>query len=84
MDHLTEPGIKTYFKDSFQQCKEYKLVYYTRVLNIGLLILFLAGLFTLLYYKKKGKISPELRRKKNEEDRMYIVNRIRSLQSAKP
>jgi hypothetical protein len=80
MDHLTEPGIKSYFKDSFQQCKEYKLSYYTKVLNIGLFLLFVVGLFTLLYYKKKEKISPELRRKKNEEDRMYIVNRIRSLQ----
>jgi hypothetical protein len=84
MDHLTEPGIKSYFKESFQQCKEYKLGYYTRVLNVGLLVLFAACLFTILYFKKKGKISPELRRKKNEEDRMYIVNRIRSLQIVKP
>jgi hypothetical protein len=80
MDHLTEPGIKSYFKDSFQQCKEYKLVYYTRVLNFVLFLVFIVILFTLLYFKKKDKISPELRSKKNEEDRMYIVNRIRSLQ----
>jgi hypothetical protein len=81
MDHLTEPGIKSYFKDSFQQCKEYKFMYYTRVLNFFLFVLFIVILFTLLYFKKKDKISPELRRKKNEEDRMYIVNRIRSLQT---
>lgn len=83
MEHLTEPGIRNYFKDSFQQCKDYKLIYYTRVVNIGLFIAFVGGLSILLYCKKKDKMTPAQRSKKNEEDRLYIVNKIRSLQIEK-
>ena len=79
MDHLTEPGIRQYLLDSFQQCKEYKMNYYTKLLNIGLFILFVCLLASILYMKKKETLTPEQNRKKNEEDRTYIMNKIRSL-----
>ena len=79
MDHLTEPGIRQYLLDSFEQCKEYKMNYYTKLLNIGLFILFVCLLASILYMKKKGKLTPQEKIKKNEEDRTYIMNRIRSL-----
>jgi hypothetical protein len=79
MDHLTEPGIRQYLLDSFEQCKEYKMNYYTKLLNIGFFILFVCLLTSILYMKKKGKLTPQEKIKKNEEDRTYIMNRIRSL-----
>jgi hypothetical protein len=79
MDHLTEPGIRQYLLDSFEQCKEYKMNYYNKLLNIGLFILFVCLLTSILYMKKKGKLTPQEKIKKNEEDRTYIMNRIRSL-----
>ena len=79
MDHLTEPGIRQYLLDSFQQCKEYKMNYYTKLLNIGLFILFVCILASILYMKKKEKLTPQQKIKKNEEDRTYIMNKIRSL-----
>ena len=79
MDHLTEPGIRQYLLDSFQQCKEYKMNYYTKLLNIGLFILFVCLLASILYMKKKEKLTPQQKNKKNEEDRAYIMNKIRSL-----
>jgi Na+-transporting NADH:ubiquinone oxidoreductase subunit NqrC len=79
MDHLTEPGIRQYLLDSFQQCKEYKMNYYTKLLNIGLFILFVCLLASILYMKKKEKLTPQQKIKKNEEDRTYIMNKIRSL-----
>jgi len=79
MDHLTEPGIRQYLLDSFQQCKEYKMNYYTKLLNIGLFILFVCILVSILYMKKKEKLTPQQKIKKNEEDRTYIMNKIRSL-----
>jgi hypothetical protein len=36
-----------------------------------------------LYYKYKGKQSPAIKKKKQEEDRVFIMNRIRSLQIEK-
>lgn len=78
MDHLTEPGIKQYFEESFQKCKEYKLNYYTTVVNIGLFIAFVLILGGVLYMKKKEKLTPQQKRKKEEEDRQYIMQKIKS------
>ena len=36
-----------------------------------------------LHFKKKAKKTVEEKNKKNEEDRAYIINRIRSLQFEK-
>jgi hypothetical protein len=80
MDHLIEPGIRDYFNGSFQQCKEYKMTYYTWIVNIVLFVLFVLTLTLILYFKRKKKLTPEQLRKRNEEDRMYIINKIRSLQ----
>jgi hypothetical protein len=80
MDHLIEPGIRDYFNGSFQQCKEYKMTYYTWIVNIVLFVLFVLTVSIILYFKRKKKLTPEQRRKRNEEDRMYIINKIRSLQ----
>jgi hypothetical protein len=79
MEHLTEPGIKAYFLESFEKCKEYKMNYYTKVVNIGLFLLFVCILVGVLYMKKKEKMTPQQKAKKNEEDRAYIMSKIRSL-----
>ena len=79
MEHLTEPGIREYFLESFQKCKEYKMNYYTKVVNSGLFILFVCILAGVLYMKKKEKMTPQQKAKKNEEDRVYIMSKIRSM-----
>lgn len=80
MEHLTEPGIRDHLVESLEQCKKIKMTYYTYVMNIGLFIIFVGGMATILYFKKKNKLTPSQKNKKNEDDRLYIVNRIRSLQ----
>ncbi len=55
MEHLTEPGMKAYFLESFEKCKEYKMNYYTKVVNLGLFVLFVCILAGILYMKKKKK-----------------------------
>lgn len=80
MEHLIEPGIRDYFNGSFQQCKEYKMTYYTWIVNTVLFVLFVLTVTLILYFKRKKKLTPEQLRKRNEEDRMYIINKIRSLQ----
>jgi hypothetical protein len=79
MEHLTEPGIREYFLESFQKCKEYKMNYYTKLVNIGLFLLFVCILAGILYMKKKEKMTPQQKAKKNEDDRLYIINKIRSM-----
>jgi len=79
MEHLTEPGIREYFLESFQKCKEYKMNYYTKLVNIGLFLLFVFILTAILYMKKKEKMTPQQKAKKNEEDRLYIMSKIRTM-----
>jgi hypothetical protein len=57
--------------------------YHTWVLNVSLLVFFVGCTASILYYKYKGKQSPIVKKKKQEEDRVYIMNRIRSLQLEK-
>lgn len=83
MDHLTEPGVRQYFVDSFKACKEYKMQYHTWILNSCLFLFFVVCLSSILYYKYKGKQSPVAKKRKQEEDRVYIMHRIRSLQIEK-
>ena len=83
MEHLTEPGIRDHLVQSLEQCKKIKMTYYTYVINIGLFIFFIVGVGLLLYFKKKSKLTPSQKNKKNEDDRLYIINRIRSLQLEK-
>ena len=83
MDHLTEPGIRDHLLQSLEECKKIKMTYYTYVLNIGLFILFSLGVAAILYFKKKTKLTPSQKNKKNEDDLHYIISRIRSLQLEK-
>ena len=67
MNHLTEPGVRDYFIESFKACKEHKMQYHTWVLNISLLVFFISCTAFILYYKYKGKQSPIVKKKKQEE-----------------
>ena len=80
MSHLTEPGIKNLFLQNLNECKQIKLNYHTKVLNIGLLVVFFVSLGILLYTKYKGKISEEEVHSRKEKDRLYILNQIKLVQ----
>ena len=80
MDHLIEPGLKVHFTDMFSTYKHRKMEYYTLLINGGLFLFFVAGICFTLYFKKRHKLTPEQRRKKNEDDRNYIIHKIKSLQ----
>jgi len=84
MNHLTEPGVKNYFLEVFKENKQTRLVHNTYLFNGCLLVVFILGVGTLLYFKKKNKLSPAAKNKKLEEDRNYILNRIKSLNISKP
>jgi len=80
MSHLTEPGIRAYFLDSLKACKEAKRLYYTRVVNLSLLAAFVVFVGGILYYKYKGRATPQQKKDKLEADRLHILNRIKQIQ----
>jgi len=83
MDHLTEPGIRTHLLTTLEECKQIKFSYYTTLINGGLFVAFVFLVAGILYFKKKTKLTTPQKNKKNEDDRAYIVNRLRSLQLEK-
>jgi Na+/H+ antiporter NhaD/arsenite permease-like protein len=83
MEHLTEPGVRTHLLRTLEDCKQIKFTYYTTVVNVTLFVVFVAIVAGVLHFKKKSKRTNEEKNKKNEEDRAYIINRIRSLQIEK-
>jgi hypothetical protein len=83
MEHLTEPGVRNHLLTTLEECKHHKFSYYTTIVNLILLGVFILLVAIILYFKKKGKLTEAERKKKNEDDRTHIINRIRSLQLEK-
>lgn len=83
MEHLTEPGVRNHLLRTLEDCKQIKFTYYTMVVNVTLFVVFVMIVGGVLHFKKKAKKTVEEKNKKNEEDRAYIINRIRSLQFEK-
>lgn len=79
MNHLTEPGVKDHFIETFKIGKQNRMNYNTKVVNGVLLFFFIFGIGGFLYFKKKNKLSPIQKNKKKEEDRVYIINKIKTL-----
>jgi hypothetical protein len=80
MSHLTEPGIRAFCLTSLQACKETKMKYYTKIVNLSLLVAFLVGVAFFLYCKYKGRKTPAEKKQKEENDRLHILNKIKQIQ----
>jgi len=80
---LTEPGMYMYLNESLKTCRTKKNIFYTKFFNVGLFLIFASLLGGLLYYKYKGKMSPEEKEKRKKEQENYIVERIRKIKKDK-
>lgn len=74
---LTEPGIKYFLSQSLKQSHKVKLLYYNKMINIGLFIGFIIIFGLMLLYKYKGKLTPEEQKKKNYEKYKYVLDKVR-------
>jgi hypothetical protein len=83
MDHLTEPGIRNHLIQTLEECKHVKFTYYTTMVNSVLFVAFILLVGAILHFKKKTKLTDVQKKKRYEEDRLHIVNRLRSLQLEK-
>ena len=77
--HLIEPGVKYFLSQSLKNCHIKKDVYYNTIFNISMFI-FIVLLFSgLLYYMYKGKMTPEQKQMKKQEQYNYIMQKINTL-----
>jgi len=80
---LTEPGMHYFMGETLKQCRQKKAVMYTRFYNLMLLLIFFLILGAFLYYKYKGRLTPEEKKKKNLEQEKYILETIKKTRNKK-
>uniref|UniRef100_A0A6C0BTS5 Uncharacterized protein n=1 Tax=viral metagenome TaxID=1070528 RepID=A0A6C0BTS5_9ZZZZ len=80
---LIEPSVKIFTTGTLKHCKKIRDEYYSYVFNLGAFILFISILIILLYFKYKGKLTPEEKEKKETEKKHYILSTIKKYQTMK-
>ena len=76
---LIEVGVSSFLRENLKQCKQKKGVYINKVFNVSMFIMFFSLFFMILYYKYKGKLTPQEKHVKHEKERIYILNKVKSL-----
>lgn len=80
---LVEPGTKYFLNETLKQSHIYRLKYENYIVNIGFFLFFLICLGSLLYYKYKGRLTPEEKEQKEREKQQYILKKIQTFQEEK-
>ena len=80
---LCEPGMTSLLRGALVDCKSKQLRHNTIILNIALIIIFIAVVGAFLYYSYKGRMSPEMASIKKRQDYEHIVERLTQLQVAR-
>ena len=80
---LVEPGIKYFMDATLKKCKSNKEIYYNNIFNIVSFIVLIFILAIFLFFKYKGKLTPIEKQKKLDEQRHYILSKIKQFQDIK-
>lgn len=73
---LVAPGVKNFISGILKQCRATKDRYYTIIFNFGMIITFSLVFGGFLYYKYKGKPSPQEIAEKKRKEQEYIMKKI--------
>tara|TARA_Y100000816_G_scaffold275916_1_gene244579 strand:+ start:1270 stop:1608 length:339 start_codon:yes stop_codon:yes gene_type:complete len=76
---LVESGTKYFFTKTLENCHNKKLIYYNNLYNLILLVIFIIIVLATLRYKYKGKMTTQEKKYKQEKERAYILNKIKSI-----
>jgi len=80
---LTEGATKFYIRSSLKEVRKFKDKYITILVNILLFVLLLGGVASLLYYKYKGKLSPEEKADKEKQKKFYLFEKLHKISNEK-
>lgn len=80
---LTEPGVKYFLNQTLKQCHAFNEKHYNFLFNMGLFVSFLLILTSILFYKYKGKLTPEEMEQKEAIKQQYILSKIKNFKTAK-
>jgi hypothetical protein len=74
---LIEPGVRSFLKISLQNCKQLKEQYYNAIFNTAAFATFIAVVGIILVVKYKFKPSEEERERKLQEQREYVLSKLK-------
>ena len=74
---LIEPGVKSFLSHTLSNCRQIKEKYYNRIYNILGFILLVCVIGAWLYYRYKGKMTPEEREERSRRQKEYILSKLR-------
>lgn len=74
---LIEPGVKSFLKISLQNCKQLKEQYYSAIFNASALAVFAGIVGIILFIKYKFKPTPEERENRLQEQREYVLSKLK-------
>ena len=76
---LTEPGVKFFMSKVLKHCSQQKHVFSNLVFNVVLFLVFVLIIGGFLYYKYRGKHSPEEKERKFREEKQDVLIRLNAL-----
>ena len=76
---LIEPGVKSFFGGVLKGCNQIRSNHYNTLFNISMFALFVFLLCSILYFKYKGKLTPEEKERKKQQEKQYILTRLNNV-----
>jgi hypothetical protein len=76
---LTEPGVKYFMSEVLKTCKDKKAVFTNNIFNLVLFLIFILIIGGFLYYKYRGRLTPEEKDAKFREQKQDVLARLNAL-----
>ena len=76
---LTEPGVTFFMSKVLKHCSQQKHMFSNLVFNVILFLVFVLIVGGFLYYKYRGKLTPEEKEKKFREEKQDVLMRLNAL-----
>jgi hypothetical protein len=76
---LIETMNKYLIKKSLREVRTFKNYYITLIVNVSFFILFVGGIALILYYRYKGKLTPEEKEAKEKLKKQYLFEKLHKI-----
>lgn len=76
---LTEPGVKYFMNQVLKHCNQQKTIFTNTVFNLVLFLIFVLIIGSFLYYKYRGKLTPQEKESILREQKQDVLSRLNAL-----
>jgi hypothetical protein len=80
---LTEPGVRSFVGKSLRDYHKYRDGFTSMIFNIGMLVGFIVVVSGVLYWRYRGRITPQEQAIRSREKKEYIFSKLQTLAAMK-